>query len=175
MRKESGFTLVESIVVLCILSICVGTAVPSLAPLMERQRTTTAMNSLLTHMAEARMAAISRRQGAVLCPSRDGASCSDSTDWSGGWLVFIDRDADRQVGPRDEVLRVDGGAANGRLVVRVTGGRTSLRYLPDGRAAGTNLTISMCNTRGDLLGSVIVNNAGRARTERPKTATRCPA
>ncbi len=60
------------------------------------------------------------------------------------------------------------------LKLTSTAGRKQVRYLPDGRSAGSNLTISICNQKGELLSSVIVNNVGRARSSRPTTPTACP-
>lgn len=174
MRKESGFTLMELMVGVAIVAICAGTAIPSFVRLAERQRSSTAMNGLITQMGAARMAAIAHRQAVVLCPSADGVTCRAGTDWSGGSILFLDRDADRAVDPDDVVLRSEMSSASSALLVRSTTGRPALRYLPDGRAAGTNLTISICNRSGELLGSVIVNNVGRPRSERPRTPTACP-
>ena len=74
----------------------------------------------------------------------------------------------------DEILRVDLEPTSRHLRVVSTVGRQQLRYLPDGRSAGTNLTISICNKGGELLGKVIVNNMGRPRSERPKRPAACP-
>ncbi|AXK71490.1 prepilin-type N-terminal cleavage/methylation domain-containing protein [Lysobacter sp. TY2-98] len=174
MRKESGFTLVELLVALCVLSICVGTAVPSFARLLERQRATSTMNALVEYMAEARAAAIMSRRDAVLCPSVDGSTCTGGTDWSRGWILFQDDNGDRAPSAVDRLVRVEARSSPGVLTIRSTTGRRSLRYLPDGRSAGANLTLSVCDRAGNLLGSVIVNNTGRARSERPKPSARCP-
>ena len=118
--------------------------------------------------------AISRNQRAVLCPSSDGASCEAGTDWSTGWMLFVDEDGNRKPDASEEVLRVDLEPTSRHLRVVSTVGRQQLRYLPDGRSAGANLTISICNKAGDVLGRVIVNNMGRPRSERPKSPTSCP-
>ena len=79
------------------------------------------------------------------------------------------------VGGNLKILRVDLEPTSRKLRVVSTKGRPQLRYLPDGSSAGSNLTISICNNRQQLLGKVIVNNMGRPRSERPKAATPCPA
>ena len=63
---------------------------------------------------------------------------------------------------------------NPHLHIQSSSGRNHLRYLPDGRSAGSNLTIRICNQKGLLLGAVVVNNAGRPRTERARGDTPCP-
>ena len=173
-RRYAGFTLIELIITMAVLAICAGVALPSLRSFMEQQRTLAAISSLTSHMSLARMAAVTRNQRTVLCPSRNGNSCEAGTDWSTGWMLFLDEDGNRQPDSGDEVLRMDLEPTSRHLRVVSTVGRQQLRYLPDGSSAGSNLTISICNKAGDVLGRVIVNNMGRPRSERPKVPTACP-
>ena len=173
-HRNAGFTLIELTTTLAVVAICAGIGLPSFTGFLERQRTSAAISSLTTHMSLARMAAISSNRRAVLCPSSDGASCEASTDWSTGWMLFLDDDGNRKADDGDEVLRVDLEPTSRHLRVISTVGRQQLRYLPDGRSAGTNLTLSICNRGGELLGRVIVNNMGRPRSERPKRPAACP-
>ena len=174
MRRNAGFTLIELATTMSVVAILAGIAAPSFAGFIERQRASAAITSLMTHMSLARIAAISRNRRAVLCPSADGVHCEASTDWSTGWMLFVDEDGNRKPDASEEVLRVDLEPTSRHLRVVSTVGRQQLRYLPDGRSAGANLTISICNKAGDVLGRVIVNNMGRPRSERPKLPTACP-
>ena len=175
MRRNAGFTLIELVTTMSIVAILSGIAAPSFAGFLERQRASAAISSLMTHMSLARMSAITRNRRAVLCPSVDGRHCEVGTDWSAGWMLFMDDDGNRKPDVSDEIIRVDLEPTSRHLRVVSTTGRPQLRYLPDGRAAGTNLTVSICNQRQELLGQVIVNNMGRPRSERPKAPTPCPA
>lgn len=174
MRSNKGFTLIELVVSMSVMAILLGAAAPSLGSLLEQQRTSAVISSLTTHMASARMAAITRNRRAVLCPSTDGSQCEAGTDWSGGWMLFLDDNGNRKADPVEEVMHVDLEPTSRHLRVVSTSGRQQLRYLPDGRSAGSNLTISICNPKGDLLGAVIVNNMGRPRSELATSATPCP-
>ena len=169
-----GFTLIELMVAIAILAICATLATPAMGSLLERQRASAAMGALRTQMQLARMAAITHRQPAVLCPSVDGIACDETVDWSGGWMVFLDRDGNRRPDTVGDVLRIEPAPTSRTLRILSTRGRQQVRYMPDGRSAGTNLTISVCSGGGDLLGAVIVNNAGRPRTFRPMAPTPCP-
>ena len=175
MRRITGFTLIELMISVSVIGILAGVAVPSFGGMIEHTRTSAAINSLTTHMALARIAAITHNRRAVLCPSSDGNQCRADTDWSGGWMLFMDDDGNHKPDASEEILRVDLAPTSSHLRVVSTTGRQQLRYLPDGRSAGTNLTILICNPAGSLLGKVIVNNMGRPRSERPKVATPCPA
>ena len=174
MRRRAGFTLIELATTISVVAILAGIAAPSFAAFVERQRASAAMNSLMTHMALARMSAITRNRRAVLCPSVDGQHCGVGTDWSNGWMLFMDDDGNHEPDAMEDVVRVEQEPTSRHLRVISTTGRQQLRYLPDGRSAGTNLTISICNQRQELLGQVIVNNVGRPRSDRPKAPTPCP-
>ena len=89
-------------------------------------------------------------------------------------MLFLDRDGNQRPDADGDILRRDLAPPSQHLRVVGTPGRPRLRYLPDGRSAGTNLTLSICSQDGRLLGSVIVNNAGRPRSERPKRPQPCP-
>ena len=173
-RSASGFTLVELAIACAVLGIMAGVALPSMQRFIEHQRTSAAIGTLMSHMSLARMAAISRNRRTTLCPSMDGVACDAGTDWSRGWMLFVDENGNRKADATDEVLRTDLEPTSRHLRVASTSGRQQLRYLPDGRSAGSNLTISICSLDGRLLGQVIVNNAGRPRSERPHRSTACP-
>lgn len=173
-RHTAGFTLIELATSVSVMAICAGVALPSMGRFIEYQRAAAATESLLSHMGLARMAAISRNQRAVLCPSSDGTTCEIGTDWSRGWMLFVDEDGNRKPDASDDILRVDMEPTSHHLRVVSTTGRQQLRYLPDGRSAGSNLTVSICGKDGAVLQRVIVNNMGRPRSERPKLPTMCP-
>ena len=174
MQCNRGFTLIELVVAMAVMAILTGIALPSMGGLVEHQRTSAAISSLTTHMHLARMTALSRNRRAVLCPSIDGSTCLAGTDWSPGWMLFVDDDGNRKPDAGDDILRADLDPTSRHLRVISTSGRQQLRYQPDGSSAGSNLTLSICNAAGQLLGRVIVNNMGRPRSERPKAPTPCP-
>lgn len=169
-----GFTLMETIVCVSVLSILAAAALPSMTGLLERQRAIAASHALLHQLSLARTTAISKRAPVVLCPSDDGSNCAPVNDWSGGWLLFLDRDGNRRPDRADDILQASNLPTSRHLRLMSSPSRKHARYLPDGRSLGTNLTISICNPKGHLLGSVIVNNAGRTRSTRPAGPFPCP-
>lgn len=168
-----GFTLIELVVCLAVLTLLAAIAAPSLSALLERHRAIAAEHALIHHLHLARMTAVTHRKPAVLCPSRDGRHCSGRNDWSIGWLVFVDHDGKRSPREPADIVRGDNRPTSEKLRLVSTRGRSSIRYQPDGRSAGSNLTVSICSKEGALLAQVIVNNAGRARSQRPKTPQTC--
>ena len=70
-------------------------------------------------------------------------------------MLFSDDDGNRMPDASEEILRVDLEPTSRHLRVVSTIGRQQLRYLPDGRSAGTNLTVSICNMQGELLAHLV--------------------
>lgn len=99
MKKQSGFTIVELVIVITIMAILVAIAIPSFQQLMMTNRLASATNDLMGSLNLARSEAI--RRGAWVNVGVTGAS------WKDGWRVFID--VDRNPGDMD----YDGGPLNG--------------------------------------------------------------
>jgi len=169
-RKEAGFTLIELVVTLAIISILLSLSLPSFEGMLARQRVSSTMHLLSSDMAMARSTAVMRRQAVVICPLDAAGGCSGGNDWAAGWMVFRDPDGNRKPDDRSRILRLTEAPAAGRLSLSST--RSFLRYQQDGRTAHSNLTVRVC-ADDRLAGKVIVNNLGRVRTERPKPAA-CP-
>lgn len=174
-HRPAGFTLVELVLACAILVIATGAALPSLSGLLEHHHANAAVSALTRQMQLARTAAISRNHRTVLCPSADGSQCLSGSDWSGGWILFVDDDGNRRPDSGEDILRVEQAPTSRHLRITSNGGRQQLRYLPDGSSAGSNLTLSVCSPRGELLARVVVNNVGRPRSERAAPGTACPA
>lgn len=173
-RKTKGFTLIEVVVTVSVMSTLLAVGLPAFVALLENQRTSAALASLVSQMSHARLAAVKHRKPTILCPSTSGTECDAGTDWSGGWLMFVERGDRTRPAKRDDILQAETVPTSRYLQIRSTAGRDSLRYLPDGRSAGSNLTIMVCNSRGRRLGAVVVNNAGRPRVERGPDGMACP-
>ncbi len=171
-RIRAGFTLVEALTVLAITAILLLIGVPAYAGLVESQRASSAMHLLTAHMASARSTAITYRIPTVVCPSDRAGGCRRDGDWSQGWLMFFDADGNRQPDSRQDILRDENAPIHPSLRIVSSAGRTQLRYLPDGRSAGSNLSVRLCR-EDTLLAQVIVNNTGRIRSETASGSTPC--
>src|SRR5690606_6300259 len=132
-RRQSGLTLIESSVAVAVIAITSAIAFPPLQDLVQRQRSTSTMHRLVADMALARSRAVVQRQQVVVCPRGSGLPCAGQGAWSQGWLVFLDRDGNRQPDGEADVLRVSDLPGAARL--SVTSSRPFLRYQVDGRSA----------------------------------------
>lgn len=165
MLRSRGFTLVEMLMVVAILAVLVSVAAPSYGKLFGRTQTGPARAALSTALNLARMTAAARRSTVVVCPSDDLRTCTRTTQWHHGWIVFADRDRDGTRSGDEELLSVQQALPAGAAVVSTTG-RMRVTYSADGFSPGSNLTLTACSrTAGpDAAIALIVNNAGRVRS-----------
>ncbi|OOG54546.1 pilus assembly protein [Rhodanobacter sp. C03] len=147
--------------VLVIIAVMLGMAIPSLGQLLSRSQLQVAQMDFIAALQHSRGTAITSGRYTLFCPSRDGSSCSDEMHWERGWL--IGHDADRNNQPDHGALYTGSGYA-GKLTIRSSSGRHFARFRPDGSASGSNLTLLFCaRASAQHVLSVVVSNAGRVR------------
>lgn len=87
MKKISGFTLVEMMIVLILIAIVAGIGIPNLTQMIRNNQMATHANSLLGALQLARSEAIRRGVPVAVCGSSNGSSC-DQSAWGQGWIVY---------------------------------------------------------------------------------------
>ncbi|KHL60298.1 GspH/FimT family pseudopilin [Xanthomonas cannabis] len=168
-----GYTAVQLVIVMAIIGIMAAIGLPSFNALIEWQRAQARVHVLTVHLATARSMAITHRLPVSVCPSVDGTNCRPDRDWSRGWILFNDPARSGQPADAGSILRIEQYAASDNISITGTIGRSLVRFLPNGRNGGTNITISLC-TGAQRLADVIVNNSGRTRSVRYRQPTTCP-
>lgn len=165
-RPQIGFTLLELLVTLVILVIGLSLAVPALQDYLLNMRQRAAVTALQSDLQFARGQAVHRNTHVVACPRATGSRCLDRPEWELGWLVFEDRNGDREHQPAEALLR-DAGPVE-HLDVRSAAARGRLRFLPSGAAPGSNATITFCDRRGATRArALVLSNTGRVRRVAP--------
>lgn len=175
MRKRNGFTLIEIMVAISVLAILMSVGVPSMVDFARNNRRAAAVNALVTDIQQARGDAASAGVDTVLCHSGNGTSCSGSSnpDWSDGWLLFSDLDADGGLDAGEPIL----ARHEKRDGITMPSNRTRFRFRPGFRSA-TNGTVAVCVDGGSNRW-VTISIAGRPRLQEAQplgvSAPVCPA
>lgn len=99
----AGFTAVELMISLAIVSILTAIAIPNLKDLYYRNMARDAIFRITHLVSRARSEAVTKALTTTLCPSTDGRQCSGN--WQDGVLLFTDKNSNRKLDPDDEVLR----------------------------------------------------------------------
>lgn len=87
-NHQQGFTLLEVMVVVLLLTIVTAISLPSFQKQIEQGRAAAAADDLLNAFRVARSEAIKRGRFVSICASDNGTSCSG--DWTKGYLVTVD-------------------------------------------------------------------------------------
>jgi type IV fimbrial biogenesis protein FimT len=109
-RGSHGYSLVELLVVMTIVAIVIGIAVPSYRYVTNSSRVTAEVNQLLGDMQYARSEAVKEGSAVSVCPSSNATtssspSCLGSTTWNSGWMVFSDLNGNGSFDTGDQLLR----------------------------------------------------------------------
>lgn len=165
----------ELMVTMAVSAILLATAIPSFKNYSLNLKMRTAMDQLQTDMTMARGYAISHNAQTVICPASDVEACSNATDWQPGWLVFVDLNGDRGKQPDEPLLKYTIALEN--LKINSTRSRAYIRFLGNGTAPGSNISIQFCDQRGaEKSGILVVSNTGRIRqkTNTGRSTAICP-
>ncbi len=168
MKRQKGFTLIELMVTLGIATIVLSFGVPSFQNVIMDNRLITKANQFVTSVNLARSAAVRYQRNATVCASTnyDAAvpTCTASTDWSNGWIVWVDKDRDAVV-DAGETLAVFEPLTNSLSFSSL--GTAGFTYDARGFSLAGGDDLVLCDTRAAETGRLIrVNAVGRTNVSR---------
>ncbi len=164
MHSIRGFTLLELIIALLIMSILFTLAMPKLTSFIDQSEASALQKTLIQHIAFAKSSAANSGKIVTLCPTTEYLQCESS--WTNGSMIFIDSNANRIVDLEDRILRVrSADIREGQLEWRAFGRRKYLQFSPMGFLLHQSGNFTYCDNSGDpvLTRQLIVNGAGRVR------------
>lgn len=128
--RSAGVALMEIVVSLMLAAVLTLFLAPSVRGLLASSQMTSVTNELATHLNVARYEAIKRGVPVAVCVSANGLSCSGSTRWDQGWMVFVDDDGVAgQFDGRDHLVAVMTPPSGDHVLV---GDSSRIRYGPLG-------------------------------------------
>ena len=165
--QNSGFTLIELMVTLAVAAIILSVGVPSFRAVIMDNRLVSQANQLVTSIKIARSAAVRYQRNATVCASANFdatvPSCSASTDWSDGWIVWVDKDRDAAT-DANEVISVFGPIHDASTL---TSGAPAFTYDARGFGVTGAADMTLCDSRTAETGRLIrVNTVGRTNVQR---------
>ena len=131
---STGFTLVETMVVIALLSILTALAIPSLQDVMDRYRASAVYDELRSTFVFARSEAI-RTRSRVIIQRTAGANCATVQEWQCGWTVYVDANGDgvQQLNPlppavAEPTLRTIDSLTGGTIVNTFKGNQSQIIF-----------------------------------------------
>jgi type IV fimbrial biogenesis protein FimT len=146
-RRGAGFTLVELLITVLVLSIMLTLAVPAFEGYVKSDEQWVQQNTLVLSLNAARSEAIKQdvAGGVQICASSDGATCAGAS-WAQGWIVLSSASP--------VPLQVVGALPAGTTLTEANGNLT-IAFLSNGAVNSTALTnpaappaFTMCDSRG---------------------------
>ena len=142
----TGFTLVELLITILVLSLLLGLAVPAFRSLMQNDQQWVQTNNLILSLNAARSESIKNDSaaGGQVCSSSDGVNCT-ATPWNQGWIVL-------GVDPANPAnlkrLQVVGALPTGTTLTEANNNLT-VTFLSNGAlTTAAGLAFKMCDARG---------------------------
>jgi type IV fimbrial biogenesis protein FimT len=169
-RTQRGFTLTELMFTVTVLSILLGLAVPSFRETVRNNRLVSQNNEFVGSLNYARSEALKRSDSVSVCASADQTTCSGDTDWSTGWIVFADPNANGDTDAGEPVLQA-APAVSAEFTLSATN-RSFVRFGSSGTSAAGTESFELIPTGcfGPHARRIDINFVGRVAT----TTVACP-
>lgn len=165
--RDDGYSLLELLMTIAVAALILTLGLPSFSALKARNAQRVELNALFHAVHLARKASIMRKQVVSLCPTADGTTCSQGTDWSGGFLVFVNSDRDEPPELDDGEILLDRHLT--RRHTKITANRRGFTLRATFLRA-TNGTLVVCDRAGRVAPRALVVSY----TGRPRVADRRP-
>ncbi len=173
MKNTKGFTLIELIIVLSIISILSSYALPDFYEFKLKNQLESERNRLTGSLQLARSLSIMNQMTVIICPSISGNSCDNQSNWHEGWIIFLDKNSNKQLDSEDTVIRHEDPMFK-QITALSSSHRSKIRYTNIGFSPGTNLSINFCDPRGNEKAiALIVSNSGRVKQSKPISSNVC--
>lgn len=164
-----GFTIVELLLSILLVSVIAGLAAPSFTGLIAQSRHNSTLGDMRGLFQLARSHALTTGRTVTICPLDGGKECLD--EWSRPVSLFIDENRDGR--PDDgRILRTLAAVSHSETRYSRTAGRGYFRFSPDGLSAGTLGSIVYCThlaERRAVLSYVALSIGGRLRVQTEET------
>ena len=173
MKKSTGFTLLELMVVLSIIAILTMMAAPSLKQMIQSTTMSSVVNTFMADMRYARSESIRRGGGVVMCrsdkPEATKPVCNTDSGpgndgWVSGWIIYIDFNNNGKINA-NELLRVQSPITSVDSIVEKSGS-SKFSFTATGRlnlSSATSIQFGGGKFANTIQRVVCINLGGRAR------------
>ncbi|MDH4611115.1 GspH/FimT family protein [Pseudomonas sp. BN102] len=156
-----GFTLIEALVVLTLITLLISLGVPAMTDFIRSYQLSTASHALFVSFNQARQASVTRRVPVLVD--------NQGENWSAGWRVYADQNNNARWDEGEQVLAEVGPQPDG-LIIKGNGPvRRFVRYMPTGRTSMPSGafqagTLVLCHANGKLaVRKLVISATGRVR------------
>lgn len=137
-KTQSGFTLIELMIVVVVIVVLVAMGLPSFQGMMRSSRIATQTNNFIGGVNLARGEAIRNNAPSGICAASGLplATATCGTNWNNGWIVFDDVDNSGTFTPGDVIIRRFSASTDLGIATNPAGGPGTLIFNPRGMYNG---------------------------------------
>ncbi len=151
-RKQQGFTLVELMIAVLVLSLLLALGAPAFSNMVKNNRLLSEVYALRSILNNARSEALAQRRPVTVCSSSDGVSCTNEANWNVGYLAFVDNNRNAVVNDPndpagDRVFMVKDSPVPS-VSIKYSNPANRVIFDSRGNASGFNGTFTLCDDRG---------------------------
>lgn len=159
---QSGFTIIELMVTMAIITIVATVAVPGFMTMSQDNRLAVRHNDFLGTLNLARNEALTRGTRVTICKWGIGPDCNGQ-EWEDGWIVFVDTDADGIVDGGESVVRIYPPLNNNNTLRGINTAANQIVFNAQGMLPAPGI-LTFCDSRGDTQArGLILSRSGQAR------------
>jgi type IV fimbrial biogenesis protein FimT len=177
MRKAYGWSLLELIIVLSLISFLMLSGVASFSDYLNRAHTLRMSDVVIKSLILARHEAITRKTIVTFCPVTNN-KCTQTT--SSRVAIFLDKNRSRSIENNEEIIRSFSISQEGsQVVLKASFARHYFRFKKNGHAMETGRILYCPKTKPNTMGQIIkLNYTGRAYLlkddKKRKAQLKCP-
>ncbi|WP_293373078.1 GspH/FimT family pseudopilin [Nevskia sp.] len=170
--RAYGFTLLELMVALVVVSILLTVGLPSFSASVRQNCTITAANTLLTVLTAARSEALKRDRNVGICKSTDGVACAtgSAVTWDRGYLMYVDLDGDGERDAAESVLRTEVPLTTCASITTTSHFANRMYYGGLGKPNIGGSFTAVANDSAAIRRRVVISPTGRPRVCNPDQA-----
>lgn len=155
MKRETGFTLIELLIVVLVAAVLAALGGPAMGNFIKNNRLQSKTHAVMADILHARGEAVTRKKNVVMCRSANADAATPACggtvqNWGvGGYIVFVDEDADFAFGAGDLLLRRGAKASDNVTLMTNATANMDIRFSSDGslNAGGATAEIAVCDDR----------------------------
>ncbi len=155
LKPQQGYTFIEILLVISIMSVILLTSIPNLNTLLTRTEQEIALDRIKNAIELAKSEAFRKNKTISLCPTSNQNTCTYGDTWEVGFMMFENPERDTQPAA-GAILQLFPGAKYGKIIYDAMGNQLNIH--PDGTTTNIGNFVYCAKNKGSIKPKGLVLN-----------------